>query len=197
MGAQTDDFLLLRKATMVNTIWDNIFKRAEKQNDLILALKKNPLFENLSQRELMFIKDLVHIRQHQPGEIIFKQGEMGIGMYIIMNGTVDIYIEDSQEIEKEPVSIHVTRLVTGDFFGELALVEDKGRRTASAIAQDETRLIGFFKPELVDIVERNPRTGVQILMRLGEILGRRLKETADKVTRLRRELQSLSDEGPK
>lgn len=179
---------------MVNALWDNIFKRAERQNDIVQVLGRNALFETLSVRELTFLKELVHLRHFQAGETIFKQGEIGIGMYIVVSGTVDIFIDDLQQIEKDSESVHITRLGAGDFFGELSLVEDNGRRTATALARDETRLIGFFKPDLVDIVERNPSTGVQILMRLGEVLGRRLKETSEKVTRLRREIQNLGEQ---
>src|SRR5690606_30815615 len=85
----------------------------------------------------------------------------------------------------------VTRLSRGDFFGEISLVEQAGRRTATASAADDVILLGFFKPDLAEIVERNPRMGVKLLTRLGEILGRRLKETADRFTEVKRELKEL------
>lgn len=183
--------------TMVNTLWDNIFRRAEEANDVSQILSRNFLFDSLSKKELHFLRDLVHVRTFHPGETIFRQGEIGVGMYILARGTVDIYVEDPQSPEKEASSVHITRLGPGDFFGELSLVEDKGRRTATAIAGEETVLIGFFKPDLVEIVERNPSTGVKILNRLSEVLGRRLKETAEKVTRLRKEIQSLNQQDEK
>ncbi|MCB0362681.1 MAG: cyclic nucleotide-binding domain-containing protein [Bdellovibrionales bacterium] len=182
---------------MVNTLWDNIFRRGERENDLVQVLSRNILFESLSTRELVFLKDLVHVRSFHPGETIFRQGEIGIGMYILVSGNVDIFIEDLQQIEGEPTSVLVTSLGPGDFFGELSLVEDKGRRTATAIARDQTKLVGFFKPDLIDISERNPSTGVHILMRLGEVLGRRLKETSEKVTLLRREIKTLREQSEK
>ena len=179
---------------MVNTLWDNIFRRAEERSDVGQVLGRNFLFETLSKKELQFLRELVHVRTFHPGETVFKQGEIGIGMYILARGTVDIFVEDPQVQDKEAGSVHITRLGPGDFFGELSLVEDKGRRTATAIACEETTLIGFFKPDLMEIVERNPSTGVKILGRLGEVLGRRLKKTADKVTRLRREVQTLNQQ---
>lgn len=194
MGPKGLPISLLGSETMVNTLWDNIFRRAEERNDINQILGRNYLFESLGKKELKFLRDLVHVRTFHPGETVFKQGEIGIGMYILARGTVDIFVEDIQLKESKGESVHITRLGPGDFFGELSLVEEKGRRTATAIACEETSLIGFFKPDLMEIVERNPITGVKILGRLGEVLGRRLKETADKVTRLRREIQSLTEQ---
>ncbi len=179
---------------MVNTLWDNIFKRSTQQNDIVRVLSRNFLFESLSSRELRFLKELVHLRSFHAGESIFKQGELGIGMYIVVSGSVDIFVSDLQQIEPEASSVHITRLGPDDFFGELSLVEDKGRRTATALACEETKLVGFFKPDLIEIAERNPSTGVQILFRLSEVLGRRLKETSDKVTRLRQEIQTFHEQ---
>ena len=182
---------------MVNTLWDNIFRREEERNDINQILSRNYLFETLSKKELKLLRDLIYVRTFHPGEIIFKQGDTGIGMYILALGAVDIFVKDVQINEGEDGSVHITRLKSEDFFGELSLVEEKGHRTATAIAFEETTLIGFLKPSLMEIIKRNPVTGVKILGRLGEVLGRRLKETADKATNLRREMQSLTKQEDK
>ena len=57
-----------------------------------------------------------------------------------------------------------------------------------AIAGEDTSLIGFFKPDLLDILERRPAVGVKIALRLGEVIGRRLKETTDRVSKLEEQL---------
>ena len=46
-------------------------------------------------------------------------------------------------------------------------------------------LIGFFKPDLEDILERNPAMGVKILFQLSSVLGRRLLETTERITLLK------------
>jgi len=117
-------------------------------------------------------------------------------MYIIVKGRIEIFITDPASPSEESRDIFITQLLAGDFFGELSLVEDNGRRTATAIARDETTLIGFFKPDLVEILERGPSTGIKIVFRLAETLGRRLKETTDKVSELRRALKELRTPPP-
>jgi hypothetical protein len=51
----------------------------------------------------------------------------------------------------------------------------------------------FLKSDLSEVIERHPRTAVKILGRLSEVLGRRLKETADRFTDMKRELKALSN----
>lgn len=178
---------------MVNFVWDNIFKRAERGKDLLHILSENYLFETLTKAELKFVKEMVHVRNYRPGEVVFRQGEIGVGMYLIASGSIDILVEDIPSDKPEKQTVFVTRLGSGDFFGELSLVEENGRRTATAVASVETMLVGFFKPDLLEIVERNPSTGVKIVTRLAEVLGKRLKETTVKVTELKREVRRINE----
>jgi len=177
---------------MVNYLWDNLFRRNSDQDETHNALSENYLFKPLTGYELAFIKGLVHTRIYKPGEVIFTQGELGVGMYITLKGTVNITVEDLHARDESEKNIFITRLTRNDFFGEISLVEQAGRRTATATAADEVTLLGFFKPDLAEVIERNPRVAVKILTRLGEVLGRRLKETADRFTEVKRELKDLA-----
>lgn len=178
---------------MKNFMWENLFRRDNQDQDVLEALRHTFVFAALSRKELRFVHDVVHVRTFKPGEAIFRQGEVGIGMYIVLKGSIDIYVDHSVD-EDVPGRNHlVTRLRGGDFFGELSLVEHNSRRTATAIAAEECHIIGFFKPDLLEILERQPATGVKILLRLGEVLGRRLKETTQRVTELKEELRRVGD----
>lgn len=178
---------------MVNFLWENLFKKEEKEKDLVHLLGDNYLFENLTKNELQFLSRIVHVREYKPGETIFRQGEIGVGMYIIIKGDVDIHVE-STPVEGESTSspAPITQLEAGDFFGEISLVEENGRRTATALAATEASLIGFFQPDLNEVIERNPSTGVKILLKLSQVLGKRLKETASKISELKRELRLIN-----
>jgi CRP-like cAMP-binding protein len=181
---------------MVNYIWDNYFRKDSAERSELEVLRNCYLFETLSKKELRFLKETVHVRNYRAGEVVFRQGELGIGMYIIVRGAIEIFVENALAEKPAESTFFVTRLATGDFLGELSLIETNSRRTATAIAAEETSLIGFFKPDLMDIIDRQPATGVKILTRLGEVLGRRLKETTLKVTELKRELKRLGDKAP-
>ncbi len=174
----------------MNFLWDNIFKKASERA-LHAQLRDNLLFRDLSEAELRFLERCVHIRHYHSSEPIFRQGEVGVGMYIIAKGRVEIFVSDPSSPNDESRDIFITQLLPNDFFGELSLVEENGRRTATAVAREETTLIGFFKPDLIEILARRPAMGTRIALRLAEVLGRRLKETTEKVSELRGALRDL------
>lgn len=174
---------------MVNYFWDNIFKTNRHEKSVHQALRSNILFQELDNRELQLVKNIINVRNYRTGETVFHQGEIGVGMYIIVNGSVDVAIEESSAVGEAPHASFVTRLAEGDFFGEIALVEDNGRRTATSTAHEETVLIGFFKPDLMEIVSRNPTAGVKILIGLGRVLGTRLAETTAMIRTLKKKVK--------
>jgi len=57
-------------------------------------------------------------------------------------------------------------------------------RSASAVAKAPSTLLCFFKPELLDLIERNPKLGSKILFRLAWTIGERLKSTNEQVKEL-------------
>lgn len=171
----------------MNFQWDNLFKRGGRERSLRQNLCENILFKDLNSRELRLVENIVNLRAYRPGEVIFRQGDAGVGMYIISKGNVNIYVEEVNPANGDVVTTQVTTLKEGDFFGDLALVDANNRRSASAIAAEETSLIGFFKPDLVEIGQRNPSAGVKILWRLGEVIGTRLRETTLKIAELKKE----------
>ena len=65
---------------------------------------------------------------------------------------------------------------SGDFFGELALLDEEPR-SASAICTVHSRLIGFFRTDLLTLINRYPELGNKILLNLSRVLGERLRET--------------------
>lgn len=171
----------------MNFIWDNLFRDAGERKGLRESLRQNILFQDLNPLELRLLQRIVNVRTYRAGEPIFKQGETGVGMYIILSGSVDII---TQEIEITTGKSNVNPVILlkpKDFFGELALVEREGRRSASAFAHEDSVLVGFFKPDLIEIIDRNPTAGVKILMRLAEVLGTRLHQTTAKISELKRE----------
>jgi CRP/FNR family transcriptional regulator, cyclic AMP receptor protein len=192
----------------MNFIWDNIFKRNQREDAIQHAIKENILFKDLSGRELRLVQEIISVRHYRAGEPIFREGEIGVGMYILVSGRVEIYMTEANHRSENGHDsgrdvgrdsgreIYITQLLPGDFFGELSLVEEISRRTASAIAREETLLVGFFKPDLQEILRRSPNTGTKILSRLAEVLGRRLKETTDKVSDLRKAIKALHKPPP-
>lgn len=175
---------------MLKAMWESLY--TEKSKNTTAILKENILFQDLTPRELKLVMGTVHIRYYRSDETIFQQGQTGFGMYIIDEGKVSISLKKNLLADTDEQTT-LAVLQTGDFFGELALVEEGGKRSASAKAISDTKLIGFFKPNLLDIIERSPRAGVKIALRLNEVLGKRLVETNNSVTLLNEKLKGLQN----
>jgi CRP/FNR family transcriptional regulator, cyclic AMP receptor protein len=180
----------------MNLLWENLFRKSRHEDVSRKALRENFLFQDLSSKELQFISELVHKRTYHSGETVFQQNDVGVGMYIVVAGRIEVFVSDPSAPESGAEGLFITQLSEGDFFGEIALVEDSGHRTATAIARDETTLLGFFRPDLTEVLARNPSAGSKIILRLAEVLGRRLKETTEKVSDLRKALKELGTPPP-
>jgi CRP/FNR family cyclic AMP-dependent transcriptional regulator len=152
--------------------WENIFKGwNDSESKTVVTLKQVPVFKNFSNKEFLELEKLIHHRQYNNGDFIFKNRAPGEGMYIIMQGSVKITIGTRNNNENI-----LAELVEGDFFGELALFDDEAR-SANAIATKDSELLGFFTQDLMVLQERNPVLGQKILFNLGGVLGQRLRGT--------------------
>lgn len=166
-----------QEKALKSAVWENIFtgwRRAESET--VVALKQVPVFQGLTPREWREIDTLIHQRFYKPGETVFRQHTPGEGMYVIMSGEVEISVTNPQGH-----SSVLATLTDGDFFGELAFFDEEAR-SATAMATTHTTLLGFFRPDLLSVVERRPELGTKLLVNLARVLAVRLRKTNDMLT---------------
>jgi len=154
----------------LDAFWSNIF-RLNDVKDIFSILKNIPLFQDLKSFELIKLSRTLHHRSFFQNEIIFREKEPGAGMYIVKSGQVKIFIKTNEGKEHE-----LTRLEKGDFFGEISLI-DESPRSAWAIALEDTELMGFFRSDLLNLMDRDPILSSKILMHLAMVIGKRLRQT--------------------
>jgi predicted component of type VI protein secretion system len=92
------------------------------------------------------------------GSAVFREGDAGTAMYIIESGSVDIVRAQSG---KEPLAT----LEAGDFFGEMAVLEDQPR-FASALAQTDCRLLQIDRAQFGDVLRENVEIAIRIMRKL-------------------------------
>jgi CRP/FNR family cyclic AMP-dependent transcriptional regulator len=150
-----------------DTMWGNIFRKKEKHSeDIYTLLPKIPIFQDLNKRELHAIERILHQRSYSANEPIFNEGDAGVGMFIIIEGRVNIILGKDNKL--------LATLSNGEFFGEMALLSEVPR-SAAAIATQESRMLGFFQSDLFGLMETNPRLGNKILFRLAQMIADRLR----------------------
>ena len=169
--------------------WSNIFRRRDKEEaDVFDILKKVPIFQDLGRREFNKIESILHRRNWNVDQAIINEGDPGLGMYIIVAGEVRI-----TQIGEDGVQQQLATLTGGDFFGEQALL-DESPRTASAYANEPCRIIGFFRPDLLELIESNPRSGLKIVMRLSQMISVRLRHTNRLLKEARMRVKQVGEE---
>jgi CRP/FNR family cyclic AMP-dependent transcriptional regulator len=153
---------------------------AKEATRLREILKNVPIFADLNNRELASVERILHKREYQPQEIIFREDEPGMGMYIIESGQVSILAESGQ--------LQLSEISAGDFFGEVALL-DNSPRSATAVAKTYCKIFGFFQPDLFGLMERDSRLGVRIVLKVAGLIGERLRKANKQILTLNEELK--------
>ncbi|HVN49736.1 MAG TPA: cyclic nucleotide-binding domain-containing protein [Bacteroidota bacterium] len=172
------------KSSAGNALWKNIFSaRVIHKGSTEEVLSNVPAFADLTARELKEVAAIVHKREYRTNEPVFYQGDPGLGMYIIQEGEVSIGISG-----KDGTSRELAVLADGDFFGELSLI-DESPRSADAVCKTDCMLIGFFRPDLIELIEKHSTLGNKIVLKLAEIVAQRLRQTDKELSKLRSQLE--------
>jgi CRP-like cAMP-binding protein len=129
-------------------------------------LKRCPLFAGLKSKYLQKIKAIAMSRQFKKREIIFSDGEDAKGFYVVLSGKVKLYKISSEG--KEQI-LHVVS--APDAFAEAALFLE-GTYPAFAEALKDSQLLFFPKRNFIQLIERNPQLGVNMIVTLSQYLKR-------------------------
>ncbi|OGF51570.1 MAG: hypothetical protein A2044_03860 [Candidatus Firestonebacteria bacterium GWA2_43_8] len=158
-------------------IAENIFERLRKvfgvdKSEIVKILEKVPIFSDLNLVELNKIEIITHEREYMDGEQVFHEKEPGAGMYIIRTGTIKLL----KRVEGKEVA--VATMKQGDFFGEIALL-DESPRSATAVAEGKTKILGFYRPDFLELLKRDPKLGSKVLLQLSQMIAKRLRVTTE------------------
>lgn len=139
-------------------------------------LKKVYLFQDLTAKELEQILGICQEAAIEAEKFIVREGETGDKMFLIVEGRVRIQ-KSIKGIGNEALAV----LETGDFFGEMALVEDV-ERSADAVAHEgPARLLAIQKDKFESLLFLNKDLAHSILWTFVRTLSGRLRETNDKL----------------
>ena len=147
-------------------------------------LRSIEVFKDFTDNELRILSQYLHLRSFFNNEKIFSQDDLGIGCYFIYSGRVDIVVDKSQGVEGENEVNYVLSLEQGDYFGELALLQENSIRSASAIAKDYCELVGIFKPDIEEMVNDYPIVATKLIQAVAVIIANRMFSLTKEVRRL-------------
>lgn len=127
------------------------------EDEVITLLSRIPLFSGLDRRQLKNIAKMVTERDYQAGSDIVVQGEGGIGLFMVCEGRAEatrVFSDGSQAV--------VNTFEQGDFFGEMALLDD-GTRTATVKALQPTRCLVISRWVFMGVLKNDTDLAIQIM----------------------------------
>ena len=135
--------------------------------DLDQQLASVPLLAGLEDRVRRRLAEIGKRRTYAADEVIVREGSTGTALYIVLSGRA--------RVEREGATIG--QLQSGDFFGELALIEEHPR-SATVVANEETDCLLFPAWEFTALLEEHPEIAVPIMRELIARIHRREHHTA-------------------
>ncbi len=161
-------------------------------------LNRCPLFAGLKEEELKKIRAIASLKQVVKKEVLFSDGEVAKGFYVILSGKVKLYKISPEG--KEQI-LHVVS--APDAFAEAALFLE-GSYPAFAEALSDGQLLFFPKRDFIQLIEKNPQLGINMIVSLSHYLRRfaslieelSLKEVSSRIAKYLIDLSlKLSKEG--
>jgi CRP-like cAMP-binding protein len=146
---------------------------ATRSADVVELLGKVPAFSTLERGDLERIAQLAVPRQFEPGQAVFREGDASDTCYVVQAG-----LARAIRSHGDGRTITLATFGPGDIFGELAMFEDE-RRSATVEAIEPTSVVGVLGPDMRRLMNEHP----QIATRLVIALGRRLRETNERLSR--------------
>src|SRR5437588_2640860 len=140
-------------------------------------LRRIPLFQHMTYKELLAILGTARGRQFQKGQTIIREGEVGDELFVLFRGKVQV-------IKGE---MAIATLKAGAHVGEMGLV-DQAPRSASVIALEETSAVSIDRDSLLKLMRRDPVLSVKLLWSFVQVLSERLRNTNEALTGLKSEL---------
>lgn len=143
------------------------------------TLESVPLFEGLLPAHLRRIAKLVTEVQHSKNEHIFKHGDPGDALYLILEGAIRI----SREVAgmgEEALAV----LKPGMYFGEMAIIDEDATRSADAIVHEKSRMLRLSRDDLRDLMFVDRELAYELLWRFVRTLGQRVRDSNDRLLML-------------
>jgi CRP-like cAMP-binding protein len=145
-------------------------------SDVAEALAKIDVFRELHTEGIERLAAVCAEESYRVGEVIFKEGDIGDKLYLILEGRVRIS-RDVSGMGEEALAI----LGPGAAFGEMSLIDDVPR-SADARVHERCRLLVLTTSALEDLLVLDTDLAYEILWNFVRILSARLRETNDKMT---------------
>ena len=141
-------------------LYRRLFQRGldPRTREIVDRLRTVPALGHLSSTALYAMASATHRRSYRRGESLYYEGDPGLGLYVVESGRVRLISDADPEHSQE-----LRELEANEMFGGLSILGDF-RRLETAETITEARVLGFFRPDLKNVMRRHPKAGAEIVM---------------------------------
>lgn len=125
--------------------------RPEDAKELVLFLNRVDFLKGMTVQALEIVLKYIQLYEDEKGEVVFKQGEPGDAFYVVYEGQVEIRRKKMFFLPSHTLAV----LTKGDFFGEMALLDRRGRN-ATVRARQKSKLFVLLSSDFEFIVRHSP-----------------------------------------
>jgi CRP-like cAMP-binding protein len=176
------DFSMMKYLWMANPL-----SRA-RRDSIPRFLRNVELLKNFSDNELRILAKYMHSRKFAEGDMVFREGEVGIGFYFIFSGIIELSRNDYGNEMGEEKFLSLDEF---SYFGEMALLQEANPRSATAYAKSPCELVGIFKPDLEHLSENQPVIATKLIKSISLALADRLYYLTEEASKLSRRLRKV------
>ena len=147
-----------------------------------IQLKQFPIFSGLTDDQFSRLAALLTFHDFKPGNIIFEEGDPGDSLHLLLEGEVEIVQALTLAVGKSSVDSREKSIVrlnseSQTFFGEVGLLEEGGRRTATVRATQKCTMAKLSREDFLRLVDDDPVLGIRLLLNIAGVLCDRLRKT--------------------
>lgn len=136
-----------------------------QSEETLRLLQQVELFQGVEPESLRMIADGTTEQQFAAGDVIFREGEVGDRLFLLLAGTMRVYVERDERM------ITYGIVQAGECFGEMALIED-ALRSANVRAEAPSRCLTLSKQDFMALISRYPHLALGIMKNLSQRLRR-------------------------
>jgi sigma-B regulation protein RsbU (phosphoserine phosphatase) len=152
-------------------------------------LGRIPLFTNLPDDELARLQSELQVVNLKPGEILFREGEPGEHLYVVLSGDLEILMGPGTDNELILNVVHKE-----EYVGEMSLLQPDGHRSTAARARTDLVLLSMSRSQFRDLLSRHPELSRSMISVLNQRLVNTNVQTVRVYSEKNRQLQIANDD---
>lgn len=148
-------------------------------NQLVKTLIQLPILRGLSESEAAAIADISEETSLPRGEVLFKEGDEGDALYVILQGHVEVLKSDRAGHEQS-----LAKVGDGSVIGEMSLIQGKAARSATARALTDAKLLKISSDKFSGLLGKSNVGALKIVFNIAQVMSRRLSLMDEKLVDL-------------